>query len=61
MIQEPNLTFVLIMNELYTFSHSILTYQGPQLWNELPQSIRESVSLNYFKCKLKYLLLNNIE
>ena len=43
------------------FSHSILTYQGPKLWNELPQSVRESVALNSFKRKLKYFLLNNIE
>ena len=35
------------------FSHSVLTYQGPKLWNELPQSIRESVSLHSFKRKLK--------
>ena len=36
------------------FSHSILIYQGAKLWNELPQSVRDSVSLNSLKRKLKY-------
>ena len=56
MIQEPNLTFVSIMDKL--IFHMLRT---KTIWNELPQSVREGVSLNSFKRKLKYFLLNNIE
>ena len=42
------------------FSHTILTYKGPIFWNNLPNSIKESVSLNSFKKKLKNFLLNSI-
>ena len=34
--------------------------QGPKLWNSLPADIRNSTSINRFKCQLKrYLLYNN--
>ena len=34
--------------------------QGPKLWNSLPSDIRNSTSINTFKCELKrYLLYNN--
>ena len=42
------------------FSHTVLIYKGPILWNRLPHEIRESVSLNSFKHKLKHFLLTNI-
>ena len=35
------------------FSHSLITYQGPKLWNDLPPAIRDCISLNSFKRKLK--------
>ena len=44
----------------YNFSQSILTYKGPIFWNKLPNEIKESVSLNSFKTKLKHFLLNSI-
>ena len=34
--------------------------QGPKLWNSLPADIRNSTSINRFKCELKrYLVYNN--
>jgi len=42
------------------FSHTIITYKGPILWNNLPEELKDSVSLNSFKIKLKRLLLQNL-
>ena len=38
----------------------VFSIQGPKLWNSLPADIRNSTSINRFKCELKlYLLYNN--
>ena len=44
-----------------SFSHSLVTYQGPKLWNDLPSNIKNSLSLNSFKRKFKKNLLATIE
>ena len=34
-------------------------YNGPKFWNSLPHNVKDSVSLNAFKRKLKQLLLHS--
>ena len=41
-----------------SLSHKSLLFQGPLLWNSLPDDIRESKSLNVFKMKYKQYLIN---
>ena len=40
-----------------SFRLNTLVYTGPTLWNSLANSLKQSVSLNVFKCKLKIVLL----
>ena len=35
-----------------------IKYQGPLVWNSLDTSLKTCKTLNYFKAKLKKLLLN---
>ena len=38
-----------------------LSYIGPSIWNKLPDSVKESKSLNIFKHKVKSHFLNERE
>ena len=46
-------------NRRTNFGQAALSYIGPSLWNILPNEIKDSVSLNTFKHKVKYFYLNN--
>ena len=41
-----------------SISHKSPLFQGPLLWNSLPEDIRESKSVNVFKMKYKQYLIN---
>ena len=41
------------------FSQAALSYLGPSIWNSIPNSIKESQTLNTFKHKVKDFYLNN--
>ena len=41
------------------YSDRAFSVQGPKLWNSLPADIRNSTSVNRFKCELKRYLLYN--
>ena len=51
-----NLKVPKVKTELYKKS---VSYSGPILWNNLPQSICNTPSLNTFKVKIKNYLLNH--
>ena len=50
--------FYVISHRLACRSHSIKVL-GVKLWNNLPNSITESLSLPVFKCRCKHYLINN--
>ena len=43
-----------------SYSHSVIRYKGPTLWNNLPLEVRDCKSLNTFKYKLKTYLLKQL-
>ena len=50
--------FYVISHRLTCRSHSIKVL-GVKLWNNLPTSITESLSLPVLKCRCKHYLINN--
>jgi len=43
-----------------SLSRSLISYNGPLLWNSLPEYIKSSKSLNIFKYKFKEYIFNNL-
>jgi len=41
-----------------TQTQRAVSFRGPQVWNDIPQNIRDSETLNAFKCSYKSLLLS---
>ena len=37
-------------------TYKSIVYQGPVVWNSIPNEIRNSITLNLFKCKYKKFL-----
>ena len=50
---KNNSEFVLPSMKTVDFGSEYIRYRGPQLWFSLPQDIRNTESLSFFKLKIK--------
>lgn len=52
--------FLLLNLAVCNQTRSALQIKGPRMWNDLPNYVKDCTSLNQFKMKTKYYLINSM-